>query len=79
MKRDKISIKQNIFDLVPRVSSFFLILRDNVEIGHEKKNLNIKKVKKFWSETGKSEGKYWHHLLTILKKVTAKLNFQLAD
>ena len=49
MKRDKISIKQNIFDLVPRASSFFLILRDNVENGNEKKSLNIKKAKKFWA------------------------------
>ena len=46
MKRDKISIKQNIFDLVPRASSFFLILRDNVENGNEKKISQYQKSKK---------------------------------
>ena len=51
MKRDKISIKQNIFDLVPRASSFFLILRDNVENGNEK-NLSISKKQKSYFEKG---------------------------
>ena len=48
MKRDKISLKQNIFDLAPGASSFFLILTDNVENGNEKKSLNIKKAKKLF-------------------------------
>ena len=55
MKRDKISVKQNIFDLIPRASSFFLIIRDNVENG----NLSIsQKQNSSRSETGKSEEKY---------------------
>ena len=45
MKRDKISIKQNIFDLVPRASSFFLILRDKVENGNKKKISQYQKSK----------------------------------
>ena len=58
MKRDKILVKQNIFDLFPRASSFLLILRDNVENGNEK-NLSISKKKKSSaSETDKSEKKY---------------------
>ena len=69
MKRDKIWLKQNSFDLVPRASSVFLILSDEVENGKEK-NLSIsKKQKSSGSETGKLEE----------KKVTAKLNFQLVD
>ena len=72
--------EQNIFDLVPQTSSFFLILRDNLENGNEKKSVSIKKAKKvLGAGTGKSEEKYQHHFLTILKKVTAKLNFQLVD
>ena len=59
MKRGKISVKQNIFDLVSQASLFFFILRDNVENGNEKKNLSIsKKQKSSGSETGKSEEKY---------------------
>ena len=48
MKGEKIWLKQNIFDLVPRASSVFLILSDNVENGKGKKSLNIKKAKKLW-------------------------------
>ena len=48
MKRDKVSVKQNIFDLVPLAPSLFLTLRDNVENGNKKKSLNIKKAKKLW-------------------------------
>ena len=58
MKRDKISIKQNIFDLVPRTSLFFLILRDKVENGNEKYLSISKKQKSSGSETGKSGEKY---------------------
>ena len=58
MKRDKIWLKQNSFDLVPRASSVFLILSDEVENGKEK-NLSIsKKQKSSGSETGKLEEKY---------------------
>ena len=58
MKRNKISVKLTIYDLVPRVFFFLLlILRDNVENGN-KKSLNIKKSKMLWSETGKFEEKY---------------------
>ena len=46
MKRDKILLRQNIFDLVPRASSFFLILSDNVENGKEKKISQYQKSKK---------------------------------
>ena len=69
MKRDKISVKHSIFDLVPQASSFFLILRNNMK-NENQKNLSIsKKQKSSGSETGKLEE----------KKVTAKLNFQLVD
>ena len=75
MKRDKISIKQNIFDLVPRASSFFLILRDNVENGNEKKSLTIKKAKKFWQQ----DWKIWREILTSLfdyfEKGNSKIEF----
>ena len=47
MKRDKISVKHSIFDLVSQASSFFLILRNNMENENEN-NLNIKKAKKLW-------------------------------
>ena len=57
MKRNKISVKQTIYDLVPRVFFLLLMLRDNVENGN-KKSLNIKKAKMLWSETGKFEEKY---------------------
>ena len=60
MKHGKISLKQNIFDLVLRASSFFLILRDNVESGSEKKSLKIKKAKKFWEW----DWKIWIEILT---------------
>ena len=69
MKRDKISVKQNIFDLAPRAPSLFLTLRDKVENGNKKKFSISKKQKSSGSETGKLEE----------KKVTAKLNFQLVD
>ena len=46
MKRDKISVKQNIFDLVSQASLFFFILRDNVENGNEKKISQYQKSKK---------------------------------
>ena len=58
MKRNKISVKQNIFDLVPRASSFFFILRDNVKNGNEKHISISKKQKSPGSETGKFEEKY---------------------
>ena len=57
MKRNKISIKQTIYDLAPRVFFLLLILRDNVENGN-KKSLNIKNAKMRWSEIGKFEEKY---------------------
>ena len=58
MKRNKISVKLTIYDLVPRVFFFLLlILRDNVENGN-KKSLNIKNAKMRWSEIGKFEEKY---------------------
>ena len=57
MKRNKISIKQTIYDLAPRVFFLLLILRDKVENGN-KKSLNIKNAKMRWSEIGKFEEKY---------------------
>ena len=36
MKRNTISVKQNICNLFPRAFSFFLILRDNVEMEMKK-------------------------------------------
>ena len=57
MKRNTISVKQTIYDLVPRVFFLLLMLRDNVENGN-KKSLNIKKAKMLWSEIGKFEEKY---------------------
>ena len=59
MKHNKISVKQNIFDLIPRASSFFLILRDNVE-NENKKNLSLSKKQKSstGSETEKFKKKY---------------------
>ena len=45
MKRDNISVKQDIFDLVSRASSFFFVLRDNVENGNEKKISQYQKSK----------------------------------
>ena len=57
MKRNKISVKQTIYDLVPRVFFLLLMLRNNVENGN-KKSLNIKKAKMLWSEIGKFEEKY---------------------
>ena len=57
MKRNKISIKQTIYDLAPRVFFLLLILRDNVENGN-KKSLNIKNAKMRWSEIGQFEEKY---------------------
>ena len=75
MKRDKISLKQNIFDLAPGASSFFLILTDNVENGNEKKSLNIKKAKKFWEW----DWKIWRQILTspfdYFEKGNSKIEF----
>ena len=74
MKRNKISGKQNICDLVPRAFSFFLILRDNVENGDET-SLNIKKAKMLW----KWDWKIWREKLTSLfgyfKKGNGKIEF----
>ena len=58
MKRNTISVKQNICNLFLRAFSFFLILRDNVEM-EMKKNLSISKKQKYsGSETGKFKEKY---------------------
>ena len=75
MKRDKISVKQNIFDLVPRASSFFLILRDNVENWNEKTSLTIKKVKKLWEWGWKTWREISISLFHYFEKGNGKIEF----
>ena len=75
MKREKIWLKQNIFDLVPRASSVFLILSDNVENGKGKKSLNIKKAKKLWEWDWKTWREILISLFDYLEKGNDKIEF----
>ena len=75
MKRDRIWVKQNIFDLAPRGSSFFLILRDNVENKNEKESLNIKKAKKLWEWDWKTWRKILISLFDFFEKGNGKIEF----
>ena len=75
MKRDKISVKQNIFDLAPRAPSLFLTLRDKVENGNKKKILNIKKAKKLWEWDWKTWREILISLFDYFEKGNDKIEF----
>lgn len=46
MKRNKISVKMSIYDLISRAFSFFLLLRDCAENGNENSALSLSIKKK---------------------------------
>ena len=46
MKRNKILVKMNIYDLIPRAFSFFLLLRDCAENGNGNSALSLSIKKK---------------------------------